>query len=167
MTFEAKFETLNVMNIKKLIVSLVLCFAVAFLGSLVTTPSIDSWYATLQKPSFNPPNWIFGPVWTVLYFLMGVSLYMVWNQAKGKKSKKAIQVFLVQLALNFLWSVAFFGFHAPTVAFITIVILWGTILYTILLFYKLSKPAAYLLIPYLLWVSFATILNLAIVVLNS
>lgn len=155
------------MNIKKLIGSLALCFAVAFLGSVVTTPSIDSWYMTLQKPSFNPPNWIFGPVWTVLYFLMGVSLYMVWNKAKGKKSQKAIQIFLIQLALNFLWSLVFFGLHLPLVAFLTIICLWASILYTILLFYKLSKPAAYLLTPYILWVSFASILNLAIVVLNK
>lgn len=154
------------MKIKKLGISLLLCFVVAFLGSLVTTPSIDTWYVTLQKPSFNPPNWVFGPVWTVLYFLMGVSLFLIWSKKTKNKDKKPLQFFLLQLGLNLLWSIVFFGLHSPIGAFITIVLLWAAIFYTIILFYKVSKNAAYLLIPYLLWVSFATLLNLAIVILN-
>lgn len=154
------------MKIKKLGISLLLCFVVAFLGSLVTTPSIDTWYVTLQKPSFNPPNWVFGPVWTVLYFLMSVSLFLIWSKKTKNKDKKPLQFFLLQLGLNLLWSIVFFGLHSPIGAFITIVLLWAAIFYTIILFYKVSKNAAYLLIPYLLWVSFATLLNLAIVILN-
>jgi tryptophan-rich sensory protein len=154
------------MKIKKLGISLLLCFVVAFLGSLVTTPSIDTWYVTLQKPSFNPPNWVFGPVWTVLYFLIGVSLFLIWSKKTKNKDKKPLQFFLLQLGLNLLWSIVFFGLHSPIGAFITIVLLWAAIFYTIILFYKVSKNAAYLLIPYLLWVSFATLLNLAIVILN-
>lgn len=154
------------MRIKKLVLSLLLCFSVSFFAGLITTPSIDTWYVTLQKPSFNPPNWVFGPVWTVLYFLMSVSLFLIWSKKTKNKDKKPLQFFLLQLGLNLLWSIVFFGLHSPIGAFITIVLLWAAIFYTIILFYKVSKNAAYLLIPYLLWVSFATLLNLAIVILN-
>ncbi len=153
------------MNIKKLTVSLLLCFSVALLGSISTLPSITTWYVTLNKPFLTPPNWIFGPVWTFLYFLMGVSFYLIWNK-KTKSKKVALQVFLIQLALNLLWSLVFFGIHMPLLAFIIILFLWAAILYTILLFLRISKPAAFLLTPYILWVSYALFLNLFIVILN-
>ncbi|MDP2638486.1 MAG: TspO/MBR family protein [Candidatus Levybacteria bacterium] len=153
-------------SIYKFIVSIGLCFIVAFLGSVVTLSSISTWYASLNKPFFNPPNFIFGPVWTVLYFLMGVSLYIVWNKNLKNKKDKAIKVFALQLVLNLLWSLVFFGLHQPLLAFIVIVMLWIAIFMTIKHFYKVSKLSAYLLIPYILWVSFAAFLNLFIVLLS-
>lgn len=151
----------------KLIVSLLLCFTVAGIGSLVTTPSINTWYETLNKPVFNPPNFVFAPVWTLLFFSMGVSLYLVWKQEKQKKKvQKAMMFFFLQLGLNFMWSLLFFGLHSPIFALIDILLLWVTIFFTILAFWKISKTAAYLFMPYLAWVSFASILNLFIVLLN-
>lgn len=151
----------------KFIVSIALCFLVAFLGSALTLSSIPTWYAQLNKPFFSPPNWIFGPVWTILYFLMGISLYIIWSKnLKNKKKEDAIKVFIFQLTLNLLWSLVFFGLHQPLLALITIFILWISIFMTIKSFYKISKVSSYLLIPYILWVSFASILNLAIAVLN-
>ena len=151
----------------KLIVSIVGCELVGLLGTPFTISSIPTWYATLAKPLFAPPNWIFGPVWTLLYLLMGVSFYLIWRQdEKKKKVKTARNYFLVQLALNFIWSPIFFGLRAPLLGFIVIVAMWVLIVMTMKKFYPLSKWAAYLLVPYLLWVSFATILNAAIVVLN-
>jgi tryptophan-rich sensory protein len=148
----------------KLSVSVVLCLFVGFLGSLVTTPAIGSWYAGIAKPAFNPPNRVFGPVWTTLFVLMGIALYLVWAK-KGEKGF-AITLFIVQLGLNLLWSVFFFGLGMPLLAFADIIVLWSAILLTMLAFHKVSKPAAYLLIPYIVWVSFASVLNLAIVILN-
>lgn len=151
----------------KLIISVVGCELVGLLGTLFTISSILTWYASLNKPSFSPPNWIFGPVWTLLYFLMGVSFYLIWKKDfKKKKVKIASMFFASQLALNFLWSPVFFGLRAPLLALIIIIILWVLIFLTIKKFYFLSKWAAYLLVPYLLWVTFATILNASIVVLN-
>lgn len=158
---------MNVMLSIKLIISLVLCYFVAYAGSTVTTPVIDTWYASLNKPFFNPPNWVFGPVWTLLYTMMGVSLFIMWKKGiKGKKERYAIQMFFLQLFLNFLWSFVFFGLEQPLGAFIVILLLWGAIFYTIMLFKKIDKTAAQLLIPYIAWVSFATLLNLFIVILN-
>lgn len=150
----------------KLAICLGLSLATGFFGSLVTVPSINSWYINLKKPVFNPPNWVFGPVWTVLFILMGISAYLVWCKGFNKKIKAALIVFLIQLGLNFLWSFVFFGAHQPLGAFIDIVLLWIAILFTIINFHKLNKLAAYLLLPYLFWVSFASILNLSIVLLN-
>ena len=127
---------------------------------MVTLPSIPTWYAQLNKPSFSPPNWVFGPVWTILYFLMGISLYLVWD-----KNRK-IKIFFIQLALNFLWSLIFFGFHLPLIAFITIIALWIAIFMTIKSFHKISRLSALLLVPYILWVSFAALLNLFIILYN-
>jgi translocator protein len=152
---------------RKFIVSIGICFAVAFLGSLFTFSSIPTWYAQLNKPFFNPPNWIFGPVWTILYFLMAISLYIVWSKnSKNKNKEDAIKIFIFQLILNLLWSLIFFGLHQPLWALITIYLLWASIYMTIKSFYKISKTSSYLLVPYILWVSFASILNLAIVLLN-
>lgn len=150
-----------------LIVSIAIPQLVGFIGSIVTIPAISSWYKTLNKPIFNPPNSLFGPVWTILFLLMGISLYLIWTKGlKSKKVKEGMNVFMIQLGLNLLWSIVFFGFHSPFLALIDIVVLWVLILITILKFSKISKPAAYLLIPYLLWVSFAAILNFSILILN-
>lgn len=150
----------------KLILPFVLVFLVASAGSVVTFDSIPNWYAGLTKPPFNPPNYVFGPVWTLLYALMAFSLFLVW---KGKQTKEVVharKVFMVQLGLNFLWSYVFFGAHQIGLAVIVILALWASILYCIVLFRKINKTAAYLLIPYILWVSFATILNVSLFLLN-
>jgi translocator protein len=154
-------------KISKFVLSIFLCFFVAFLGSVFTLPSIPGWYSTLHKPFFNPPNWIFGPVWTILFFLMGVSFYIVWTEnINNKKKESAIKIFILQLVLNLLWSLAFFGLHQPLLAMAIIVILWLSIFMTIKYFYKISRLSAYLLYPYIAWVSFASILNFTIVILN-
>ena len=148
----------------KLIVSVVVCLLAGAVGSLFTSSSVSTWYATLAKPSFNPPSWLFGPVWTVLYILMGIALYLAWT--KRKEANGEIAVFTAQLALNMLWSALFFGLRNPSWALIEIIILWVMILVTMMKFYAIEKKAGYLLVPYLLWVSFATVLNVAIVILN-
>lgn len=147
-------------SISKLIFSIGICLGAGILGSVFTFSSIPTWYATLNKPSFSPPNWIFAPVWTILYILMGISLYRVWT------NKKVPTVFWVQLILNALWSIIFFGMRNPTLALVDIVVLWIAIVLTIKAFSKIDKLAGQLLIPYLAWVSFASILNLSIVLLN-
>ena len=150
-------------KIWKLFISIFLPFLASAIGGLFTASSVSTWYVTLNKPSFNPPSWIFGPVWTILYLLMGISLYLVWIK---KYSKPAFVVFGLQLVLNALWSILFFGLNVPLYAFIEIVFLWVAILMTIIYFYRINRTSAYLLIPYILWVSFATVLNFAIFLLN-
>ena len=151
----------------KLIVSVIGCELVGFLGTPFTISAIPTWYTTLNKPFFAPPNWIFGPVWTLLYLLMGVAFYLIWKQGwKKKKVKTAELFFLAQLTLNFIWSPIFFGLRSPLLGLIVIVVMWVLIVMTMKKFYPLSRLAFYLLVPYLLWVSFATILNAAVVVLN-
>ena len=150
----------------KLIISLVVVYTTAFFGSYFTFSSISGWYAHLIKPSFSPPNWIFGPVWTVLYLMMAISFYLIWEKNNLNKVCRPAKLFLMQLLLNFFWSLLFFGLHQPFLAFVDIFLLWIFILLTILEFKKRSKTAGYLLIPYLIWVSFASILNLSIVLLN-
>ena len=147
----------------KLIISIVICQLAGAVGALFTADSVGTWYLTLNKPSFNPPSWIFGPVWTTLYILMGIALYIVW---KNKNSGFAIPVFVIQLVLNSLWSFLFFGTKNIQFAFIEIIFLWVSILLCIILFYRISKPAAYLLVPYILWVSFASVLNYELMRLN-
>jgi len=155
------------LKIIPLVLSIGVCFLAAGIGSRFTTSAIDTWYTTLQKPFFNPPNWIFGPVWTLLYLIMGISLYIVWIAKVEKKAKlQGITFFFIQLALNVLWSILFFGLKSPTAALIGIIFLWLAIFLTIRSFLQISKKAGWLLIPYLVWVSFATILNLSIVILN-
>lgn len=162
-----KVKNMTKINYQKLIISLLLCLGAGFLGSLFTTPAIDTWYATLLKPFFNPPNWIFAPVWTTLFILMGIALYLIWQKGlKNKKAKVAVGFFIVHLGFNSLWSIIFFGLHNPGLAFIDIVLLWLMIVFLIYYFYGLNKLAAWLLMPYLLWVSFATILNYSIWLLN-
>ncbi|MFH1770132.1 MAG: TspO/MBR family protein [archaeon] len=152
-------------NYFKLIASIIITQLAGFIGSFFTVSSVSTWYLTLNKPFFNPPSWLFGPVWITLYLLMGISLYIVWNN-KTNTSKKALTFFGIQLVLNTLWSILFFGLKNPFIAFIEIMILWVFILFTIIYFRKESKTAAWLLVPYILWVSFAAILNLAIFLLN-
>ena len=151
-------------NYGKLISSIVICQLAGIIGSLFTVNSVNAWQLTLNKPFFNPPSWLFGPVWISLYLLMGISLYLIWN--KKTKSKKALIIFSIQLFLNSLWSILFFGLQSPFFAFIEIILLWFMILFTIILFHKISRVAAYLLTPYILWVSFAAVLNFAIFYLN-
>ena len=161
-------------NYLKLIVSLVFCQLAGFIGSFFTTSSVNSWYLTLNQPAFNPPSWIFAPVWISLYFLMGISLYLIWNKqpkktenkTKNKTWKIALWIFAIQLVLNSLWSILFFGLKSPLFAFIEIIFLWIAIALTMFYFKKFSKTSYYLLIPYILWVSFALILNLSYVILN-
>lgn len=148
-------------NLPKLIFAIGICLGVGFLGSFFTINAVSTWYQTLNKPFFSPPNWIFGPVWTILYILMGISLYLVWAK------KKVPAVFWVQFILNAIWSIIFFGFKNHTLALVDIVALWAAIFLTMKAFYKINKLAGNLFIPYLAWVSFASILNLAIVLLNQ
>jgi len=157
---------MNFSDMKKLIFSIFICLFAGFIGSFFTSPAIPTWYATLQKPTFAPPNWVFFPVWTSLFIMMGISLFLVW-QKEDKKVKTALIIFAGQLVLNALWSVAFFGFRSPLLGLMEIVILWVAILATILSFMKVSRTAAYLLIPYILWVSFAAFVNFSIWRLNS
>ncbi|MCX6720156.1 MAG: tryptophan-rich sensory protein [Candidatus Staskawiczbacteria bacterium] len=177
-------------NFIKLLFSIIVCEMAGIIGSIFTVPSIKLWYATLNKPAFNPPNWIFGPVWTTLFLLMGISFYIVWSKkfavrqsAKVLKIKawnrwsqklwtgswqkiNVISIFILQLVLNICWSLIFFGMHLPGIAFFELLMLWFAILYTIINFHRISKLASYLLLPYLLWVTFAALLNLSISLLN-
>ncbi|NWK64994.1 MAG: tryptophan-rich sensory protein [Sediminibacterium sp. Gen4] len=150
----------------KLIISIVLCVSLGSVGGLVTVNEIPTWYATLNKPSFNPPNWLFGPVWTTLYVLMGISVYLIWKQPVSTERNKALQLFILQFILNFCWSFIFFGLHATGWALMEMIALWILILLSILHFAKHSKTAAWLLVPYIAWVSFALLLNAAIWRLN-
>jgi tryptophan-rich sensory protein len=151
----------------QLALAIIGCELVGIVSTPFTISAIPTWYRTLNKPFFSPPNWIFGPVWTTLYLLMGISAFIIWQKGlKKKKVNEAITYFGIQLFLNFIWTFLFFGLRNPLLGLIDIVVLWIFIVLTILKFYRLSKPAAYLLIPYLLWVSFATILNFFILILN-
>lgn len=158
------------MKLKKLSVAFIFVIiseAAGGAGSVFTTGAIANWYASLERPSFTPPNWIFGPVWTTLYFLMGIAAYLVFNEGFSKKEVKlALSVFAVQLILNVLWSFIFFGLKSPGLALFEIIVLWFSILTTIVIFYRISKPASFLLVPYLLWTTFAALLNVAIFKLN-
>jgi tryptophan-rich sensory protein len=151
----------------KLLLSLLLCYSAAAIGSLFTLSSIPNWYRTLEKPFFTPPNWLFGPVWTILYTLTGVSFFLVWKATeKGREKENAIKIFLLQLGLNVLWSIVFFGFRQPAGGVAIIIGLWISIHLTILQFRKLSVSAAGLLVPYIVWVSYASLLNFFIFFLN-
>lgn len=152
-------------NTIKLFVAVIISELAGVIGSVFTRSSIDTWYSGIVKPSLNPPSWVFGPVWITLYFLMGISLWFIWK-SDSKEKKKAISLFIVQLALNAIWSPVFFGSHSVGNALAVLVLLWAAIVLTILIFKKISKPAAWLLVPYILWVSFALYLNYSIYVLN-
>lgn len=138
------------------------------IGSIFTSISVGTWFPTLVKPALNPPAWVFGPVWTLLYALMGIAAYLVWANPRVMKEekKRALEIFSLQLVLNIIWSVLFFGLLSPFAALVNIVLLWCAILWTIFAFKGISRPAAWLLAPYLAWVTFATYLNAAIWFLN-
>jgi benzodiazapine receptor len=160
-------EHIKTIDIIRLAISIGVCLAAGFIGSIFTTASIPTWYTTLEKPSFNPPNWLFGPVWTILFILMGISAFLVWRVGLSEPNVRiALIIFIIQLIFNVFWSVAFFGLRSPIAGLIIIIILWIAILLTILSFAKVSISAGILLIPYILWVSFASILNATIYVLN-
>lgn len=151
----------------QLILSIGICLGVGILGTLFTVAAIPTWYTQLNKPIFSPPNYVFGPVWTILYILMGISFYLIWtNNAKEKEVKSALFLFLVHLFFNASWSIVFFGGHQIFLAFLNILILWILIVALIIKFFKINKTAAVLLVPYLAWVSFATILNYNLWILN-
>ena len=156
-------------KITRIISVILTCLAIGYLSGNVTREAITTWYPTLVKPSFNPPNWIFAPVWSLLYVMMGVAAGLVWNRIESDKEavKKALIFFIIQLVLNALWSYLFFGLHNPLLAGIEIIILWLMIYETYAKFVKINKTAAYLLLPYLAWVSFAMILNWSIWWLNK
>jgi tryptophan-rich sensory protein len=161
----------------RLAIAIIGCELAGAVGSLFTAPAIPGWYSGLIKPAINPPAWIFGPVWTILFALMGVAAWIVWEKGNrperglwpdlGTKEGTALAVFISQLALNILWSIIFFGWHAPGAAFAEIIFLWLAIAATILAFWRVSKKAAGLLVPYLIWVSFAAYLNYLIWTLNG
>ena len=150
-----------------LIVFLVVCLAAAGIGGAVTTPKIGNWYATLAKPSWNPPNWIFGPVWSALYFCMAVAAWLVWRQGGFTGAKVPLTLFAVQLILNVLWSCIFFGLEMPGLAFVEVLFLWLAIAATMVTFWRISTVAGILFAPYLAWVSFASVLNFTIWRLNG
>ena len=155
-------------KISRIAIVVIICLAVGYLSGMVTRASITTWYPTLVKPSFNPPNWIFAPVWTSLYVMMGVAAGLIWNQITTQKSAvtKALQIFAIQLILNALWSYLFFGLHNLMLATIEVVLLWLMIFETYSQFAKINKTASYLMLPYLAWVSFASVLTASIWWLN-
>ncbi len=154
-------------NIFKLIVSLVLCYGAGAIGGLFTAPQIKTWYAFLDKPFFNPPSWLFAPAWTLLYTLMAISVFLIWKEyGKDPHVRSSVVLFFVHLFFNFIWSIFFFYWHQLLVAFIDIVLIWLFIIILILRFQKINKVAAYLLAPYLAWVTFASLLNFSVWILN-
>ena len=153
--------------IYRLIISVAICQGAGLIGSIFTAPSIQTWYVALQKPPFTPPNWLFAPAWITLYLLMGISASLIWQQGlDNRQNRTALIIFLVQLVLNALWSIVFFGFESPLSGMVVIVLLWVAILITILKFMPISKTAGLILIPYIGWVTFAAILNVSIYILN-
>jgi len=155
-----KPKSKNKFNLTKFIFCILITESAGILGSLATYSSVKTWYLQLIKPSFNPPSWLFAPVWTLLFFLMGIALYLVWTK------KNNLFWFWLQLILNIIWSFLFFGFHSPLLALFEIILLWFAILITIIKFWSYNKKAAILLFPYLAWVSFASFLNFSIARLN-
>ena len=154
------------MKILKLVAAIGVSFLAAGIGSLATTPNIPTWYADLAKPFFNPPNWVFGPVWSILYLLMGISLYLVLTTEPHDSKNRAYWWFSAQLVLNALWSIVFFGLHQTCLAVGVIIALIFSIAMYMRATYHISKVAAYIMVPYVLWVCFATCLNVAIALLN-
>lgn len=158
---------MKIKDIGKLIICVVACLAAGAIGSVFTRSAIPTWYTALEKPAFSPPNWLFAPVWTLLYILMGVAAFLVWRKGvENRQIRMALIVFLIQLILNALWSVVFFGLESPLYGLIVISILWVVILFTVLQFFKISRVASVLMWPYLLWVIFAAALNSSIWLLN-
>jgi tryptophan-rich sensory protein len=153
-------------NWKKGGISFTLVIIAALLGGLITSASITGWYDTLVRPAWAPPNWIIGPVWNVLFVLMAIAFYIIWMAPDGPEKKRAMQLYLAQLVLNVVWSAAFFGLHSLLAGVVAIVILWVFILMTILAFRKISQPAAWMLVPYIVWVTVAGSVNFGFLALN-
>ena len=154
-------------EVLRLVVSIVVCQLAGGLGAIFTTPAIPTWYASLEKPAFQPPNWLFFPVWTTLYTLMGIAAFLVWRKGlHERRVRVALGIFVIQLVLNTAWTIIFFGLYSLFGAVIAIVFLWIAILINIVTFWRISKVAGALLIPYILWVSFAGILNISVWMLN-
>jgi translocator protein len=149
---------------KKIVLAIIACNLVGITAGAITAGSVSNWYATLEKPVFTPPNWVFAPAWTILYTMMGIALGLVWQSTK--KKERALRVFRGQLALNFAWSIAFFGFESPAAGLAVIAALLTAILYTARDFYRVDARAYYLLFPYFAWTSFAALLNYAVWALN-
>jgi translocator protein len=155
-------------NWMKLALSIALPLAVGSIAGLFTRPEIDNWYKTIEKPDWQPPNWVFGPVWTLLYIMMGIALYLIWrSKAPVQKKRTAITLWVIQLVFNFFWSYIFFRQHQLDWALGEIIVLWFFILLTIFAFSRINKLAAWLLVPYISWVSFASILTYTIYQLNK
>lgn len=151
----------------KLLISILIPLLTGSIAGFFTTAGVNGWYSAAVKPSFNPPNWIFAPVWTALYILMGIALYLIWKSDAEKSVKQtALILFAVPLVLNFFWSFIFFSLQQTGWAFVEIIVMWLAILVTILWFVKISSTAAWLLVPYISWVSFASVLNFYIWKLN-
>lgn len=154
-------------NILKLAISWLVCYLAGTIGSLFTQPAVESWYQSLIKPGFSPPDWLFAPVWLVLYALMGIAVYLIWRSGlENKSARTAFVIFFIHLLINVGWSIVFFGFQNIFWGLMTIMILWGFILFLLLAFRRVSKLAAVLLVPYWLWVTFAGVLNWFIWLLN-
>lgn len=153
-------------NITKFLISIMATLSAGAIGSFATAPAIPTWYRGLEKPGFNPPSWVFGPVWTALYILIGISFYLIWSSVSFKKHKRALILFIIQLVLNTGWSLVFFGLQQPFWALIEITVLWIAILLTTVEFFKINKKAGLILLPYTLWVTFAAVLNFSIWQLN-
>jgi benzodiazapine receptor len=150
------------------LLSIGICFLAGGIGTIFTVSAIPAWYAALNKPFFSPPNWLFGPAWTTLYTLMGISLALIWQKGlKTKKVRDGLYLFGIQLALNAIWSPVFFGAKNLFLALVIIIFMWIFILKTILAFRKINKVASHLLYPYIAWVSFATVLNFSVWILNK
>lgn len=159
-------EYMKIKSPAKLFVSLAITLGAGVLGSFFTSPAVKTWYLSINRPAWNPPSWLFAPVWTTLFILMGIALYLVWSESKTKKIKSALNLFTVQIVLNVFWSVIFFGMGNFWLAFAEILVLWVFILLTMIEFRKVNKTAGLLLLPYLLWASFASFLNFTIASLN-
>lgn len=150
----------------KLLVSLMMPLGLGTLAGIFMATALPEWYANLNQPSFNPPNWIFGPVWSTLYILMGFSLFLIWDVDASKERNLAIYIFLLQLVLNIGWSFIFFNFNMIGLALVDIILLWISIVIMLVLFYRIKPLASAINIPYLLWVTFAAILNTSFYFLN-
>lgn len=172
--FTNTFQSVMIYSVKlpksilKLILSIAICQSAGLIGTVFTVSSIEDWYNLLNQPSFRPPNWLFGPVWTILYTLMGISLYWIWIKGTKKKEvREALKLFTVHLVFNATWSIVFFGMHNLSLSLLNIAVLWILIVMVMVKFYGIEKKASLILIPYLAWVSFASILNFSIFLLNK
>ena len=158
---------MNKRNIIRFLIYLIFCEGVGVIGSIFTVPAITNWYVFLQKPSFSPPNWLFGPAWTILYLLMAISIFLIWQAGLAeRKTKTVFRLFWIHLFFNAIWSILFFGLESPLLGLFDIIILWVMIGILTFQFFKINKTAGILFIPYWLWVSFAAILNFFIYKLN-